>query len=207
MQNINTDNPLIETNHFAECKIPSTIITEAKINFTPKITIAIPTYKRVDALKEAIESALNQINFSEYDVIIVDNNPERDCDVEKMIVSLGDHRISYYKNNKNIGMYNNWNRCITLAKGKYITILNDDDTLNQNYLSAAYENLKKEPSMEAFLCDFQYINHESKIIGNKKKTFIQDHKNKSFRLYVWKYKPWLFGHFISKKIFIRKRGV
>lgn len=169
MQNINRDNVSFKPNHYAKCTIPSTIIIESKINFTPKITIAIPTYKRVDALKEAIESALNQINFSEYDVIIVDNNPERDCDVEKLILSLGDHRISYYKNNINIGMYNNWNRCITLAKGKYITILNDDDTLNQNYLSAAYENLKKEPKMEAFLCDFQYINHESKIIGNKKK--------------------------------------
>ena len=167
MQDINKDNHLTKADHFSKCTISSTLIVESKVNFTPKITIAIPTYKRLGALKEAIDSAANQINYYDYDVMIIDNNPKRDCDVEKMITSMKNNRISYYKNNKNIGMYNNWNRCITLAKGDYVTILNDDDTLCENYLSVAHKNLEENPAMHAFLFGFQYIDAESKIINSE----------------------------------------
>jgi hypothetical protein len=40
-----------------------------------------------------------------------------------------------YKNEFNIGLYGNWNKCLTLAKGKWITILNDDDLLENNFLT------------------------------------------------------------------------
>lgn len=167
MQDINKDNHLNKVDHYSKCKISSTLILESKINVAPKITIAIPTYKRLESLKEAIDSAVNQINYNDYDVIIIDNNPERGCEVEKMVTSIKNNRISYFKNNKNIGLYNNWNRCITLAQGDYLTILNDDDTLDENYLSVAYENLKKEPDMHAFIYDFQYIDANSETLNNK----------------------------------------
>ena len=41
--------------------------------------------------------------------------------------------MKYYKNEKNIGMYGNWNRCIELSNGEYLTILNDDKASPLNW--------------------------------------------------------------------------
>ena len=109
-------------------------IVKSKSKLVPKFTIAIPTYKRTSFLKEALDSALQQINFTDYEVIVLDNNPERGCETEKLIQNYQDCRLSYFKNSQNIGMVNNWNKCFLLSNGSYITILHDDDLLNLNYL-------------------------------------------------------------------------
>ena len=115
--------------------IPSIPIFESNLEYIPEITIAIPTYKRADLLKEAIDSAINQIEYTNYDIIVVDNNPERGCETEKLMMSYNNPMLSYYKNSENIGMAGNWNRLFTLAKGKYVVILHDDDLLLPTFIS------------------------------------------------------------------------
>lgn len=102
---------------------------------TPKFTIAIPTYKRVSLLKEALESAICQNTDISYDIIVVDNNPERGDDTELFMTSISCSKVSYYKNTQNIGMIGNWNRLYQLAKGEWVIMLHDDDVLYENYLS------------------------------------------------------------------------
>lgn len=115
--------------------VKSEAIIEGKIR-NPKITIAIPTYKRNHLIKNALDSALNQKDFDNYEVIIVDNDDDfNNKELENILKKYNNEKISYYKNEKNIGMFGNWNRCIELAKGEYISILNDDDWLELNFLS------------------------------------------------------------------------
>ena len=67
-------------------KIHSILIKQDDIKIS-NITIAIPTYKRNGNLKEAVESSLNQMGFDEtYQVLVVDNNPERNDETEKLIL-------------------------------------------------------------------------------------------------------------------------
>ena len=113
--------------------IKSNLIIEGKVK-NPKITIAIPTYRRVELLKEALLSAINQKEYSNYNIIVIDNDDSENRDVEKMILALNSEKVSYYKNEKNIGMFGNWNRCIELADGEYLSILNDDDWLEKKFL-------------------------------------------------------------------------
>ena len=101
-----------------------------------EFTIAIPTYKRSKYLKEAIDSALNQDCTFPYNIIVVDNNSERDDDTEIMMTFYKNTiNVSYYKNSENIGMGGNWNRLFQLAKTKWVIMLHDDDMLYANYLS------------------------------------------------------------------------
>lgn len=133
--------------NFAKTKdIKSICIFKSDIDFVPKVTIAIPTFKRVDLLKEAIESALNQIDYTNYDVIVVDNNPERDCETEQLLDTYKNSKISYYKNSKNIGMAGNWNRLFTLAQGEYVVMLHDDDMLMPKFLTES--NLVLEQNID-----------------------------------------------------------
>lgn len=148
-------------NNFAKTdKILSTLIIESKLNFKPKITIAIPTFKRAELLKDAIRSALNQDDFDNYDVIVVDNNPDRDDETEKLLRSYDDPRLSYYKNSKNLGMVDNWNRLYVLAKGDWVVMLHDDDLLLPNFLKTTYINISENEDIGFF-----YIKHKE-LKGN-----------------------------------------
>lgn len=141
---INITNLIENEDNFSKTSHISSIpIYESKLDFTPIITIAIPTYKRANLLKEAIESALNQFDVSNYDIIVVDNNPERDCETEELMSSYNNSIISYFKNTENIGMAGNWNRLFNLSKGEYVIMLHDDDLLEPYYMNTLLRVLRK----------------------------------------------------------------
>ncbi|WP_207636495.1 glycosyltransferase family 2 protein [Butyrivibrio proteoclasticus] len=101
----------------------------------PMFSIYIPTYKRLKLLKLSLKSAMEQQEFDNYEIVIVDNdNDETDCEVLEYIETLNCPRVVYYKNEKNIGIYGNTLRGATLSHGKYVALLNDDDLLHPYYL-------------------------------------------------------------------------
>ncbi len=106
------------------------------------ITVIIPTYKRNSFLLEAIESILTQKDFEKYhcELLIISNDP--DDDMEEIVKICKKSTVSIYRNTINIGMISNINRGISLAKGKYVAFLHDDDLLLQNYLSTIVPLLK-----------------------------------------------------------------
>ena len=118
--------------------VGSTLITKSKLIAHPLVSIVIPTYNRAVLLNLAIESCLNQKNAPRFEVIVVDDNPERDCNTEELMKSIADDRLSYYKNNQNLGQVNNWNRCFELARGRWVVMLHDDDLLLEFFLSDCF---------------------------------------------------------------------
>jgi glycosyltransferase involved in cell wall biosynthesis len=101
----------------------------------PKYSIVIPTFKRSDMLKKAVDAALRQKNIFTYEVLVMDNNPERDDATEALMMEYKDNpKVSYYKNYKNLGSTGNWNKMFKMAKGDYIITCHDDDLLMPFYL-------------------------------------------------------------------------
>ena len=156
--------------------VKSEAIIEGKIR-NPKITIAIPTYKRNHLIKDALDSALNQKGFDNYEVIIVDNDDNfNNKELEKILREYNNEKISYYKNEKNIGIFGNWNRCIELAKGEYISILNDDDWLEKNFLKEGNDIIKENSN------DGVYIG--AKIVDLREN---RNNSNNSIKSFIKKY--------------------
>lgn len=154
-------------NFFKYKDIESKIIIQGKIK-NPKITIAIPTYKRNDLIKKSIESAINQLNFKDYEIIVVDNDENfENKELENIIKEYSCEKISYYKNEKNIGMFGNWNRCIELSKGEYFVMLHDDDWLQNNFLETISKYIKEKRAIYSLykIKDFR---------SNKDKLFLRD---------------------------------
>lgn len=108
----------------------------------PNVSIVIPTYRRPMLLEQAIESAISQEVDFQYEVIIVDNEPsfKWSRQVDDVIKRFQhDGRIKLVRNNSNVGMFGNWNRCIECANAEWVTILNDDDLLMKDCLSKMWE--------------------------------------------------------------------
>ena len=99
-------------------------------------TIAIPTYRRSRLLVRAIDSAIHQAGINNYEIIVVDNDDLKDEATDKLMQSYCKKykNIRYYRNDSNIGITGNWNRCIELARGKWVVLLHDDDVMLKSYL-------------------------------------------------------------------------
>ena len=131
------------TDNFAVIKdIEADLVVGSPERKKYKFTIAIPTYKRPEMLERSLKSAVGQKHIKDFEVIIVDNDPES-TETEKVVRQFQSDNVYYFKNKANVGLYNNWNRCIELAMGEYITILNDDDWFSAYFLAYCSKHLKK----------------------------------------------------------------
>ena len=135
---------------------------ELSMENMPLITIAIPAYK-TEFLAQAIQSALAQ-TYSKYEILVVD-----DCspnDVKAVVDSFSDERITYYRNEVNLGKNDpsrNWQRCLELARGEYICILCDDDIYGPEYLQTLVNLARRYPSCSAFRCGVSEIDDQGRV--------------------------------------------
>ena len=90
-------------------------------------TIAVPVYNREEELnRRAIDSALAQ-DVLDLEILVVD-----DCSTDgtwEVLQTYTDSRLSLVRNECNLGLFGNFNRCLSLAQGEYLRILCTDDTL------------------------------------------------------------------------------
>lgn len=125
-----------------------------------KFTIAIPAYKS-KYLHECIESILNQ-TLTDFELVIVnDASPEN---LDKIISAFNDKKIKYIKNDKNCGALNvvdNWNICLSHAKGDFITLMGDDDVLSHKYLEELSKLIAKYPNTNVYHCRSLIIDENS----------------------------------------------
>lgn len=110
----------------------------------PFFTIIIPTYLRPDTLAASIQSAISQVGFADYEILIISNDPNgAEGKTREIIDSFACEKIAYYVNSENIGMSGNWNRAVELAKGNYIVMLHDDDLLGPYCLATLHQCIEK----------------------------------------------------------------
>lgn len=94
-------------------------------NSNPLISIALCTYNGSAFLAEQLNSILNQ-DYSNFEIIIVDDNSTDNTPI--LINSfLPDYRIHFYRNEKNIGYAANFSKAISLCKGQFIALSDQDD--------------------------------------------------------------------------------
>ncbi len=103
------------------------------------IDIFIPYWGDLRLLKTAINSVLGQTNEN-WRLTIIDDNYPGDA-AKKYCKSIKDKRVRYIKNNKNLGITNNFNKCVRLAKSKYVMIMGCDDELMPNYTERTLSNI------------------------------------------------------------------
>lgn len=118
------------------------------MRFLQELTIAIPVFERREFFENALSSILKQT--VECQVLVVDNASSHDFFKEKCL----EQGISYFRNETNIGVFPNWNRCFELARSEYVMILGDDDQLSENYVETFSECLDKYGQIDIFYTDF-----------------------------------------------------
>jgi len=93
----------------------------------------MPTYNGQAYLAEAIESALQQ-KYKHMELLICDD-ASTDGTIEIIQrYAQRDHRIHFWKNDSRLGLFTNYNECMSEAKGDLIKPFAQDDLLHPNAL-------------------------------------------------------------------------
>ena len=112
-----------------------------------KVSVLIPVYNTDEnSLKESIKSILEQ-TFKDFELIILDDGSNKD--IEAVIKSFDDERISFHKNEKNLGVAKTRNKLRDLAKGEYIAYQDADDISLPERLEKQVKFLDKNPDISA----------------------------------------------------------
>ncbi len=118
-----------------------------------KFSVVITTYNRLDLLKRAIDSALNQTIPCE--VVVADDCSSDETQEyvnsfrEKLLLN-GDSRLVYHRNEVNSGHAATVNAGIVKASGDWIKFLDDDDYLAANCLEEMTRAIALHP--QAAIC-------------------------------------------------------
>ena len=110
------------------------------------VTIAIPTYDRLEYLKEAVASARTQTH-GEIEILIGDDGTSREIEEWSMAISSLDSRVRYQRNQRNLGMADNWNALADAARGEFIVIIGDDDRLLPNFVESLVKLIHADVSV------------------------------------------------------------
>jgi len=116
-----------------------------------KVSVCIPTYNYGQYIGAAIDSVLGQ-TLQDFEIVISDN--ASDDDTESIVAGYAarDPRIRYLRNQTNLGMVANWNRCLELAAGEYVKFLCADDLLEACCLNELARLLDCHPSAALASC-------------------------------------------------------
>lgn len=114
----------------------------------PDFEIFIPYYGRFDYLLEAYESILKQTSQN-WRLTIVDNCSP-DLSAKNFFNVIEDPRIRYLRNDYNLGVTGNFNRCIDLAKSDYILLMGADDRLAPDFVESALFLINQFPTCSIY---------------------------------------------------------
>lgn len=123
--------------------------TPGAADASPLVSICIPAYRRPVELREAIASALAQ-TVQDIEVVVTDDGGNH----QDVAVEFADPRLRYVLNESNLGMAGNWERALSLARGRYVMLLMDDDRLLPSFVERCLEAFGAEPAI-----DVVFTNH------------------------------------------------
>lgn len=116
----------------------------------PLVTILLPTYKRPDLLKQALESAVDQVAFDDYQIIIVDNECvpiDKETETSLLVRNYSDNDKVIYFRNLSSAIYR-MDNCVRLAKSEWILFLHDDDVMDPGSLKIQTDIIKRNKDIK-----------------------------------------------------------
>lgn len=127
-----------------------------------KITVCIPVYNEEKYIGNCIKSLLNQ-TYNDWNLIILDN-----CSTDntaEIIKKIKDNRITYIRNEYNIGAGNNMNKCFEICDTRYLLVLKADDLIAATMLEESIKIFKSYPELAFVYSDFEDIDDEGNNLG------------------------------------------
>lgn len=133
------------------------------------VSVVVATYRRDEALKNALAS-LKEQTLKDMEILVADDNADHAWNekVEKICAEFGARHVV---NEENLGSARNRNRAASMAQGKYIAFLDDDDVYLPEKLEKQLAAIEKA---DADVCieDLRLVDEEGKTVETRVRDYL-----------------------------------
>jgi glycosyltransferase involved in cell wall biosynthesis len=127
------------------------------------VSVTIPTFNRASFIAATIESLLSQTH-QDWDLQIVDD-ASTDATVTVVERYLGDSRVRLVRNEENLGLTRNWSKCLGLASGPLVQVLQSDDLIDADYLELVTSAFEEHPNLGFVASNCRHIDARGQVIN------------------------------------------
>lgn len=115
---------------------------------TMTVDVLFPYYGDVALMKLAVQSILRQ-TYTDFRLIVVDDGYPDDS-IPGWFESLNDDRVSYERNETNLGANANYRKCVGKVENDLVVMMGADDIMLPNYLAWLVDRAAKYPTATIF---------------------------------------------------------
>jgi glycosyltransferase involved in cell wall biosynthesis len=135
----------------------------------PEVSVVLTTYNRAHALRETLDTMIKQ-TFRDFELIICDDASKDGTKDVAMEYVARDPRVSYHRNEPNLGMPGNLNSGIRLARGEFVANIHDGDLYDPTLLEKWTTAMRQSPKVAFVFNQYRHLNEN----GLVKMVWIED---------------------------------
>lgn len=140
----------------------------------PLWSVMIPVYNCGCYLRTTLRSVLLQDLGADVMQIEVVDDCSTDEDIEVLVNEIGNGRVLYHRQQRNVGSLVNFETCLNRAKGQIIHLLHGDDVVLPGYYTKMNRLFIKFPSVKVACASYNYINANDRVVSKAKNLSGQD---------------------------------
>lgn len=145
------------------------------------ISIIVPIYNVEKYLKKCLESIINQ-NYENIEIILVDDGSTDESGKIADAYQKIDHRIKVF-HKKNGGLSDSRNFGLSKSKGKYVSFIDSDDYVAQDFIKTLYDNMLKY-NVKISACSFIHIYEDGTTKHVMKKNILEKYNTTEALIYL-----------------------
>ncbi len=128
------------------------------------VTVAIPVYKRLTYVAQAIQSVAAQ-DYPAIELIVSDNGCNGDA-VVNLVRANYPRPFVFRQNETSVPIVAHFNQLLAAATGDYFILLSDDDELAPGYITAMVKAFEAHPEAAAVISRVEVIDEHNQVIGS-----------------------------------------
>lgn len=166
----------------------------------PLLSIVVPAYRTPgEFLKQMIDSLLAQ-SYSNWELCIANASP-KDETMKEILEDYRqrDGRIRVKKLDENLGIAENTNAALEMARGDFVGLLDHDDLLAPDALYEAADKIVSDAEIDALYTD------EDKVTTDRKEHF-QPHFKPDFSIDLLRSNNYICHFFVVRKSLVERVG-
>jgi GT2 family glycosyltransferase len=130
-----------------------------------KFEIALPFYGDVAFLKETVASVIAQTDPNWHLLVVDDGYPDET--LPAWFEGLKDSRISYLRNEKNLGANGNFQKCLSLIKSDFCVVMGADDILEPDFIEVVTKTISRYPEASIIHPGIKIVDEENNEISTR----------------------------------------
>lgn len=134
----------------------------------PFISVAMATFNGEKYLLNQLESISNQTLLPDELIITDDASTDSTLDIIKLFSKKAKFKVKFFLNNSNIGYSNNFSKALSLSRGRYIFLCDQDDVWFPNKIKEMIDYAETLPDKLVYMNDAEITDEYLKSTGISK---------------------------------------